>query len=145
LLGAPDLEARALLAKMTELAPAWLSGCRLRPCWFEPTFQKHAHALCAGVQIHVEDGSYDPAAFRPWRLMALSFKALRALRPDYPLWRDFAYEYEQGRLAIDVINGGEGLRKWVDDAAARPGDLDAAARKDEQAWRDEREAMLIYR
>jgi hypothetical protein len=21
-------------------------------------------------------------------------------------WRDFAYEYEQGKLAIDVINGG---------------------------------------
>ena len=37
--------------------------------------------------------------------MALAFKALRALRPDYPLWRDFPYEYET-RLAIDVINGG---------------------------------------
>jgi len=49
------------------------------------------------------------------------------------------------RGGADVINGGEGLRKWVDDAGVRPGDLDAEARKDEQAWRDEREAVLIYR
>ena len=77
--------------------------------------------------------------------MALAFKALRALRPEYALWHDFAYEYEQGRMAIDVINGGERLRRWVDDAGAQPGDLDAEARQEEQAWRDEREASLIYR
>ncbi|MGC2223208.1 MAG: hypothetical protein WA624_13000 [Methylocella sp.] len=43
---------------------------------------------------------------------ALAFKAIRRLYPDYPLWRDFAYEYEQGKLAIDVINGGPLLRDW---------------------------------
>jgi hypothetical protein len=42
--------------------------------------------------------------------------AIRRLYPDYPLWRDFAYEYQQGKLAIDVINGGPLLRDWVDDA-----------------------------
>ena len=40
-----------------------------------------------------------------WRLMALAFKALRSMQPDYDLWRDFAYEYERDRLAIDLING----------------------------------------
>jgi hypothetical protein len=97
------------------------------------------------VHIHVEDSSYDHEAFRPWRLQALAFKALRALRPEYDLWRDFAYEYEQDRLAIDVINGSELLRYWVDDANATPGDLDALAQRDEAAWRDEREAAIIYR
>jgi uncharacterized protein YbbC (DUF1343 family) len=145
LFGAPDLEIDNLLKKMRALADGWLRGCVLRPCWFEPTFHKHVGRLCAGVQIHVDPPAYDPAAFRPWRLMALAFKALRALRPDYPLWRDFAYEYEQGRLAIDVINGGERLRQWVDDPGAQPGDLDAQARQEEQAWRDEREGVLIYR
>jgi len=33
----------------------------------------------------------------------------------------------------------------VDDAGAKPGDLDAAARADEDAWREEREAVLLYR
>ena len=145
LFGAPDLEAGSLLEKMQALAPGWLGGCALRACWFEPTFHKHVGKLCAGLQIHAEAPLYDPARFRPWRLVALAFKALRRLRPDYPLWRDFAYEYERGRPAIDVINGGEELRRWVDDAAASPADLDAIASKDEASWHDEREAFLLYK
>jgi uncharacterized protein YbbC (DUF1343 family) len=145
LFGAPDLEPRRLLAAMRQLAPQWMAGCRLRECWFEPTFHKHAGALCAGVQIHVDDNAYDHAAFRPWRLLALVFKALRTLRPDYGLWRNFPYEYEYRRLAIDLINGSEQLREWVDDPAATPADLEALAAADEAAWTDEREAVLLYR
>ena len=145
LFGAPDLEPRKLLAEMQCLAPHWLQGCRLRECWFEPTFHKHAGKLCAGVQIHVEDGAYDHAAFRPWRLMALAFKALRRQRPDYPLWRDFPYEYEVDRLAIDLINGSELLRQWVDDPQATPADLEVLAGADEAAWIAGREAVMLYR
>ena len=145
LFGAPDIEPRALLATMESLAPQWMRGCRLRPCWFEPTFHKHAGALCAGVQIHVDDAAYDHGAFRPWRLQALAFKALRAVCPEYELWRDFPYEYERDRLAIDVINGSELLRVWVDDSAAVAPDLDALATQDEQAWVAEREPVLLYR
>ena len=144
LFGAPGLEAAAIVAAMQRLAPEWLRGCRLRPCWFEPTFHKHAGRLCAGVQVHVEDPSYDHGAFRPWRLQALAFKALRHLHPDYALWRDFPYEYERDRLAIDLINGSELLRRWVDDPAATPADLEALAAPDERAWLEEREAVLLY-
>ena len=71
-------------------------------------------------------------------------QALRNLRPDYEIWRDFPYEYEKGRLAIDVINGSELLRQWVDDPAAAPADLDALTVADEQAWREERQSFLLY-
>jgi uncharacterized protein YbbC (DUF1343 family) len=145
LFGAPEVDAARLLGKMAALAPDWLAGCRLRECWFEPTFHKHAGKLCAGLQIHVDDPAYDHDAFRPWRLMAVAFKALRALAPGYELWRDFPYEYEEGRLAIDLINGGTGLRDWVDDPSAAAADLEAIAAPDEKAWREEREAVLLYR
>jgi uncharacterized protein YbbC (DUF1343 family) len=145
LFGAPGLDAVAMIEDMHQLAPHWLHGCQLRPCWFEPTFHKHAGQLCAGVQVHVDDPSYDHGAFRPWRLQALAFKALRRQRPDYALWRDFPYEYEHERLAIDLINGSELLRRWVDDPAATPADLDALARPDEDAWREARDGVLIYR
>jgi uncharacterized protein YbbC (DUF1343 family) len=145
LFGAPDLEPGKLAATMASVAPQWMGGCRLRPCWFEPTFHKHVGRLCAGLQIHVDDPAYDHDAFRPWRLLALAFKALRLLRPEYELWRDFPYEYEAGRLAIDVINGSELLRAWVDDPAATAADLDALASPDEATWREEREAVLLYR
>jgi uncharacterized protein YbbC (DUF1343 family) len=144
LFGAPDLEPRTLLTMMESLEPLWTRGCRLRDCWFEPTFHKYTGKPCAGMQIHVDDDAYEHDVFRPWRLLALMFKALRKLRPDYELWRDFAYEYEHDRLAIDLINGGERLREWVDDPSATPADLDALAKPDEAAWLDEREAVLLY-
>lgn len=144
LFGAPDLDAARLLKEMQSLAPQWLEGCRLRVCWFEPTFHKHVNQLCTGVQIHLDDGHYDHEAFRPWRLVALALKALRRLRPDYEIWRDFPYEYEHGRLAIDLINGSERLREWVDDSNARPADLDAQAMADEHAWHEERREFLLY-
>ncbi len=144
LFGAPDIDPRALLKKMASLAPEWLRGCRLRECWFEPTFHKHAGKLCAGIQVHVDGPGYDHEWFRPWRLMALAFKALRILRPDYDLWRDFPYEYEHDRLAIDLINGSELLREWVDDQVAMPDDLNAAAILDEKSWQDEQAPVLIY-
>jgi uncharacterized protein YbbC (DUF1343 family) len=144
LLGAPDVAPAALLDTMARLAPEWLAGCRLRPCWFEPTFHKHAGDLCGGLQIHVDDTGYNHTAFRPWRLVALAFKALRGLQPEYGIWRDFPYEYEFDRRAIDLINGSPLLREWVDDPAAEPGDLDALATRDEQSWREERRAFLRY-
>ena len=144
LFGAPDIDARSVIDEMARMAPQWIDGCSLRDCWFEPTFHKHVGKLCNGVQIHTEGPHYDHAAFRPWRIQALAFKAIRRLQPDYPLWRDFPYEYEVGKLAIDVINGSPLLREWVDDPAATPGDLDGLATSDEQAWLDERQTYLRY-
>jgi uncharacterized protein YbbC (DUF1343 family) len=116
----------------------------LREVWFEPTFHKHAGKLCNGLQIHVEDSSYDHAAFRPWRVQALAFKAIRRLYPDYPLWRDFPYEYEHDRLAIDLINGSPLLREWVDNPATQAADLDQLAQIDEAHWRQEIKPYLLY-
>jgi len=144
LFGAPDIDPRKLITTMERIAPQWMEGCRLRECWFEPTFHKHVDQLCAGIQIHVEDADYDHHAFRPWRLIALAFKALRRINPDYELWRDFPYEYEHDHLAIDLINGSEQLRLWVDDNNATPADLEALATTDERLWQDECSAVLEY-
>ena len=144
LFGAPDIKASQVMQTMYELAPQWLQGCILRECWFEPTFHKYAGKLCAGVQIHVESPYYEHAAFRPWRVQALAFKAIRQLYPDYALWRDFPYEYEFGKLAIDVINGSALLREWVDDTQATAADLNALAQADELAWEQTRKPFLLY-
>ena len=134
--GAPDIEARAVRAEMQRVSPQWLSGCTLRETSFEPTFHKHVGQLCSGLHIHAEGAAYDHHVFKPWRLQALAFKAIRNLHPDYDLWRDFPYEYAFGKLAIDVINGGPDLRAWIDDASATPDDLDALTAPDEAAWVD---------
>jgi uncharacterized protein YbbC (DUF1343 family) len=114
---------------MERLAPDWLAGCKLREIFVEPTFHKHAGQLCSGLFIHAEGPWYDPHAFKPWRLQALAFKAIRNLQPDYPLWRDFPYEYEFNKLAIDVINAG---------------DLDARASAEEAAWEAQVTSCRLY-
>jgi uncharacterized protein YbbC (DUF1343 family) len=144
LFGAPDIDARAVIAEMRRIAPEWLAGCKLRDIAFEPTFHKHVGKLCHGVHIHAEGAWYDHSAFKPWRLQALAFKAIRRLYPGYQLWRDFPYEYEFGKLAIDVINGGPALREWVDDEGADAASLDELACADERAWEEERRRFLIY-
>ncbi len=146
LFGAPDIDAQALLARMHHLAPDWLQGCLIRPCWFEPTFHKHAGKLCAGLQLHTEDlQHYNHATFKPYRILALAFKALRQLKPDYPIWRDFAYEYEFDRPAIDLINGSPLLREWVDDPHSKIQEFDSLCALDEAQWQKEREPFLLYR
>ena len=145
LVGAPQLDARALLRWLATFAPQWLQGCSLRVCWFEPTFQKHTGKLCNGIQLHVDAHDYQHEKFRPWRLIAAMLKACRSLHPEIELWREFPYEYEHGRLAFDLINGGPRLRQWVDDPRSTAGDLDSMATPEESAWHEVRKDVLIYR
>jgi uncharacterized protein YbbC (DUF1343 family) len=142
--GAPDIDSGLVLERMASLAPEWMAGVTLRRCHFEPTFQKHAGKICSGIQLHTDNAAYRHESFRPYRLGALVLKALRAAYSDYDLWREFPYEYETERLAIDLLSGGPFLRDWVDDPRAGPSDLDARLRKDEEAWSRSRAPHLLY-
>jgi uncharacterized protein YbbC (DUF1343 family) len=143
-MGAPDLDICRLLKRMESLRADWLGGCQVRCCGFEPTFHKHQGRLCHGFQIHTDSVHYQHDVFRPYRLTTLFLKAIRLEYPDYPLWRDFPYEYETERLAIDLLTGGTSLREWVDDATAEPADLDDRLQPDEARWAEERAPFLLY-
>ncbi|MGR9106916.1 MAG: exo-beta-N-acetylmuramidase NamZ family protein [Gammaproteobacteria bacterium] len=142
--GAPDLDNRRILERMQASIPELLQGCKIRPAYFEPTFHKHAGKLCRGFQIHTDHPDYRPINFKPYRIIAMFLKTIRKLSPDYPIWRDFPYEYVNDRLAIDVIDGGENLRTWVDDPQSAYADLDARLLKDETSWREESRPFRMY-
>jgi uncharacterized protein YbbC (DUF1343 family) len=144
MIGAPDIQGNNLLQKMESLAPNWMQGCKLRPCYFQPTFHKHIGKICSGFQIHADDKAYQHEIFKPYRLIALALKAIRTLHPSYPIWRDFHYEYEKDRLAIDLINGGPTLREWVDNPSATPNDLEKILVHDEKSWIESRKPFLKY-
>jgi uncharacterized protein YbbC (DUF1343 family) len=144
-LGGPGLDHHDILARMRELAPHWLVGCDLRICHFLPTFQKHAGQMLSGFQIHVDSPRYHHELFKPYRLVALWLKVIRQLHPDFLIWRDFHYEYEKDRLAIDLINGGPQLREWVDDPNGKVADYEELCVVDEKSWLVEREPYLLYR
>jgi len=143
-IGAPDLDFMRVLKRMSKLRPDWLVGCLLRSCWFEPTFHKHVGKLCSGLQIHTDNHAYRHERFKPYRIAALVLKAVRLEYPDYPLWRDFPYEYETKRLAIDLLTGGTFLREWVDEPTAGSADLEARLVPDENAWPRDRQPFLRY-
>ncbi len=142
--GAPGLDTLGLLKEMERIEPHWMEGCRIRPCHFLPMFQKHVGQLCSGFQIHVDTESYQPSRFKPYRLMALTFRAVRKHHPSFDLWRNFPYEYEFDRLAIDLINGGPSLREWVDDLKAPAQEFDKILQRDENTWREATRPFLLY-
>jgi uncharacterized protein YbbC (DUF1343 family) len=142
--GAPKMDSDAILRKMHQLAPEWLKGCRLRSCYFEPTFYKYQKELCAGIEIHVDGGHYDHQQFRPYRLFLLFLKVFREVHPDFSLWRSPPYEYETVKLPIDLLNGNAFGKKWADDRNAKPGDLEKILRQDEEEWLDLRRPHLLY-
>ena len=144
LVGAPDLAIERLLARMQRECAAWLGGVLMRPCWFEPTFHKHAGQRCAGLQLHTDSSAYCHTEFKPYRLIALLLKCIRLEYPDYPLWRQFHYEYETERLAIDLLSGGTFLREWVDDPDAKPLDFEQRLGADEAQWAESARGVWLY-
>jgi uncharacterized protein YbbC (DUF1343 family) len=107
LVGAPYLEAHPLAEALNGHE---LAGVRFRASSFEPTFQKHAGAVCGGVQLHVTD----PAVFQPVRAAVALFRAAKDLAPDDFGWRPPPYEYEETLMPIDILWGHDGLRLGIE-------------------------------
>ena len=105
LLGAPKLDVATLTETLNSDGGFALGGTLLRPCFFEPTFHKHAGTLCSGIQFHTEHPNYRPERHLPYTLMAIALRSIQR-QLDSSIWRSHEYEYERGRLPIDVISGG---------------------------------------
>ena len=88
-----------------------LPGCTLRPCWFRPTFQKHAGQLCGGLQIHVTDRE----RFHSLKTGVALLIAARAFAGFD--WRRTTYEYVADRLAVDLLFGTDQARKVLERGA----------------------------
>ncbi|WP_420399710.1 exo-beta-N-acetylmuramidase NamZ domain-containing protein [Flagellimonas sp.] len=87
-----------------------LQGFELRPITFLPTFQKHGNTVCGGFQIHVTDRK----TFKPWRVGQFVIRELYHVLGEDFKWKQPPYEYNYDQNPIDVINGTDKLRKWVE-------------------------------
>lgn len=142
--GAPGVVPEKVVAEMERFESSWLRGCRVRPCYFEPTFHKFKGELVGGLHIHTDDTSYDHVGFRPYRFMLSFFKALTVTHPGVFAWRQPPYEYEHERLPIDLLTGSTLAREWVDDPKSTAADLERALTPEENAWRARRRPFLLY-
>ncbi len=107
--GAPYIDSRKILADLPEHA---LSGIVLRPCVFLPWHNKWEGEPCNGFQIHVMNKD----AYCSYDTSVAIMQAVRRNHPDAFKWKLPPYEYEYKKLPIDVISGGQTVRRRVDGA-----------------------------
>ncbi len=136
LVGAPWIEAERFARDMNGLG---LSGVYFRPAVFEPTFQKHAKQACGGCQIHVTARHL----FKPVLVGVALAGMFWRTNPSKYAWRQPPYEYEHGKMPIDILAGSDALRKQIE--ANMPATAIAASWKaDEDGFRAVRERFLMY-
>jgi uncharacterized protein YbbC (DUF1343 family) len=116
-----------------------LEGVHFRPAIFEPTFQKHAKATCGGVQIHVTDRH----VFEPVKAGVALMRECNEMAPKQFAWRPPPYEYEYGKIPIDILAGSTALREQI--AERMPlSDIVASWSEGEAAFARLRAPYLLY-
>ena len=136
IVGAPWLDPDSL-AKRLEAQD--LPGVRVRPCWFEPTFQKHAGETCGGVQWHVTDRE----TFRSVEAALALFRAARDLAGGAFRWREPPYEYEMEKPPIDILWGSTSLREGID-AGLDPHAILAGTEGEIASFAERAQAYLLH-
>jgi uncharacterized protein YbbC (DUF1343 family) len=136
LAGAPYLDGYRLAADLTAMQ---LPGVMFRSAVYTPMFQKHHGKPCGGVQIHVTN----PDTYRPYRTGVAFLKACYDQSPASFRWRDKAYEFVEDIPAIDLLAGGDAIRKGIESGASLD-DLAARWPRDEGDFAAERADYLLY-
>jgi len=136
LLGAPFLDGRRLARA---LARRGLPGVTFRAAAFQPAFHKYRGQLCHGVQLHVTD----TARFKPFATyLAVIVEARRQSRLFR--WRRPPYEFERTRLPIDLLCGGDGIRRAIEHGVPL-GRLERSWRRELTRFARARRRYLLYR
>lgn len=140
LFGHPDLQPHRLLDHLANtFREHGLTGFALRPVYFQPTFDKYCSKTCGGFQLHVTDRRL----FRPWAVGQLLRRELYHAPGSLLEWRQPPFEYEEILLPIDLLNGADRLRHWVE----TNGDwatLQAIEKEGLEVFLEQRQAVLLY-
>ena len=137
--GFPEMKTDKILKKMSSLKEEWMRGCRLRPCFFKPTFDKFKDEVCSGVHIHVQSPE-----FRPFRLMSLFLKALHQVHEGEDWLLPPPYEYEYEKKPLDILSGSSFLREWLLDKNSQISNLEKKLAADEEEWKKTSPPFCLY-
>ena len=135
-LGAPWLDGDELQRRLTALA---LPGVAFRATRFRPEFQKHAGAVCRGVEWHVTDRDL----FRPLATGVVVLREVKALCGRDFAWRAEAYEFVTAVPAIDLLTGSPAAREVIE-GRREAGELFAAWERYCRESRQQHRQHLLY-
>ncbi len=140
IIGHPKLESFSFHEKLKPvLVKANLKGFILRPLVFLPTFQKHMGKPCGGFQIHVTDRK----KFEPWRLCQYLLREMYHELGSEFNWKHPPYEYEYHKMPVDLINGTDELRLWVEKNGTEE-DYQGIMKKNQATYLEQRKSILLY-
>ena len=114
-------------------------GFNLRPIIFLPTFQKHQGKNCGGVHIHPTINH----KFKSWAVSQMLCREFKRELGDAFEFHSKPYEYEFHKLAIDLINGTDEVRHWVNNLGSYS-ELKKIEEKGHQTFLNQRENILLY-
>jgi uncharacterized protein YbbC (DUF1343 family) len=112
IVGHPKIEPFSFYKKhlISSIEESKLKGFVLRPMTFTPTFDKKINEVCGGFQVHVTNKE----TYKPWRVGQFILRELyHYLGSDFE-WRNPPFEYNYTQPPIDIINGTDKLRYWVE-------------------------------
>lgn len=115
------------------------AGFNLRPIIFLPTFQKHQGKHCGGVHIHPTVNNQ----FASWTVSQMLCREFKRELGNEFQFHDKPYEYEFHKLAIDLINGTDEVRLWVERLGSLS-DLKKLETKGHDQFINERAQILLY-
>ncbi|MBD3179802.1 MAG: DUF1343 domain-containing protein [Candidatus Latescibacteria bacterium] len=136
IIGAPFIDP-AILSE--QLSARELAGAAFRPVYFKPTWDKYTGEVCGGVQIHV----LDREIFQPVRTGVHIIDALSRICPDHFQFIPPPYEYEEEHMPIDIISGGDRLRRSIQ-RGFEPGRIFEEWEDQEKNFTLARERFTIY-
>ena len=136
LVGAPWLDGRQLASRLRQRG---LDGALFRAASFRPTFHKHAHRACHGVQVIV----VDHGRFRPFASYLALLDEARRQHVERFAWRSETYEFESERPAIDYLLGRPELRALLE-AGTTPAEMERRWRDGLERFGESRRSVLLY-
>jgi len=135
LFGAPFVDGYRLAERLAEHD---LPGIRYRPTTFRPTFHKFGGQSCGGLQLHV----FDRRTFKPYRTGVAILRELYAQSSEFR-WRTEKYEFVSDHPAIDLLTGGDAVRKGIERGLPLE-EIFASWLPAERAFAERRRAYLLY-
>ena len=124
---------------LERLKKSSVAGAIFRPVVFEPVFDKFIGEPCFGFQIHITDKN----SFKPYGTGLALIQAISAEHPEEFRWLDPPYEYEWGKLPIDILIGSGAVRRRIEEGIS-PDLLESEWRADLAAYRERCEKCRLY-
>lgn len=139
--GHPDIEPHDWGIKLNKIfVDLELNGFVLRPVHFTPTFDKFVEKSCGGFQIHVTDRQ----VFKPWKVAQVLLRETKQILDNNFHWIAPPFEYEYEKSPIDILNGTDQIRHWVNSNGSY-NDLKRLESNGMEDYLNKRQTILLYK